>query len=97
MVGFCLHGFSVSLFKKFLCLSSFALQKNKKKTHTKDCVVLSPASKCVFKCLSPNLKTQSRLRYVFDVKHYLHNRAPFYCGDVNSNCVLNEVTQKFCT
>lgn len=34
MVGFCLHSFSVSLFGKFLCLSSFALQKNKKKdTH----------------------------------------------------------------
>lgn len=62
MVGFCLHSFSVSLFEKFLCLSSFALQKNKKKRqHTKDCVVLSPASKCVFKCLIPNLKTLSRL------------------------------------
>lgn len=69
MVGFCLHSFSVSLFEKFLCLSSFALQKNKKKTHTNDCVVLSPASKCVFKCLIPNLKTPSRLHYIFDVKH----------------------------
>lgn len=34
MVGFCLHSFSVSLFEKFLCLSSFALQKNKKKDNT---------------------------------------------------------------
>lgn len=88
MVGFCLHSFSVSLFEKFLCLSSFALQKNKKKTHTKDCVVLSPASECVFKCLIPSLKILSRLLLMRSIK-----KSSFFCGGVNSNCVFNEVTQ----